>query len=277
MKKICMKFIWVFAILNLVIVSSSITSKTIAEEVNYNELNAELKKLDLESDGIEFITDTDNNSEYLLNVEGETLRYQETTKTLGNGAVMVTTKIYNDKSGKLLSKTKTKIKGDKIIKQDYEEYEALPMKETQVTQEPTKSKDLFYAYSYSSSNRSLVTPLGIRYYTNYSTNKGYATYANLRTKTVNIKYSSYTNRSNYDKFTRAVDSMRGHENGTIAGWLISGFSGGGLTVGALLSWSTVKVILKNIAGPVAVVANAYALTMWVYYYNKVGQSYYAIK
>lgn len=83
-------------------------------------------------------------------------------------------------------------------------------------------------------------------------------------------------RNAYNYYTRNVDSLRSTESGTLVGWFISAFSGGGLTVGTLLSWKTVQIILKNIAGPVALAANAWAIGQWYYYYNNCVNGFYNI-
>ncbi len=243
----------------------TLTPTTMSAAESNNDIN------ELTDEGIYFVTDTDEKSEYLLDLDGDTLRYIETQKELKNGIQEIHTKVYNDNTDELLQDSITKIDGTKIIDQEINKFESLPEKESNKNQ-------LFSAQATSNivSNKSLVTYLGISYKTNHNTNKGYASYAGLNTKTVSLNGGSASNRNNYNEFTQAVDSMRGHENGTIVGWLITAFSGGGLTVGTILSWKTAKVILKNVAGPVAFATNAYALSMWVYHYNKVSNSYYAI-
>ncbi|MFD2045062.1 hypothetical protein ACFSTA_15365 [Ornithinibacillus salinisoli] len=60
-------------------------------------------------------------------------------------------------------------------------------------------------------------------------------------------------------------------------WIIEVVSGDGLTIGTLFSWKTAKILLKNVAGPVAFAANAYALSMWVYHFNELVNGYNALK
>ncbi|MUK88518.1 hypothetical protein GMD78_08945 [Ornithinibacillus sp. L9] len=269
MRKILIKSIILVLALHIVFFGLPTNKTVLASEIN-------------ESEGIQFIIDTEEKSEYLLQVDGQTLRYIETVEDLGD-IVVIHTKVYNNETNELLQDFSTKIEGTQIVDQEVEIFEILPSETNDVgidltiKHDPITEFDMRATSSSIISNRSMISYFGISYTTNYLVDFGYANYADLGTKKVNLKHDSATNRANYNEFTRAVDGMVSHESSTIAGWIIQAVSGGGLTIGTLFSWATAKVILKNIAGPVAFATNAYALSMWVYHYNEVNKSYYALE
>lgn len=224
-----------------------------------------------QENGITFILDTDEKSEYLIEIDGQTLHYIETQKELYNGIVEIETKVYNYNTQELLQDYTTTVDGTSIIEQDIKQYDTIQQQESVSTLDNS-----IFSRRNIISNKSLVTYLGISYTTNHNKKTGTAKYSR-KTKKINLNKSSASTRTNYNKFTRSVDSLRSYENGTIAGWLITAFSSGGLAVGTILSWKTAKVILKNIAGPVAIVTNTYSLTMWLYHYNQMVKNFNGIK
>lgn len=225
-------------------------------------------------DGLQMITDTEEKSEYIMTVNGVQTRYIETIETVDEKTMEIHTRVYNEETNELLQDFTTTLVNDEITDQDVQLFEDLP-ENTDVENSnfvpfpKLQNKNMIaLASSLVKSNRSLVSVLGINYTKNFNTGRGTANYAGLKTR-----YASLSSSSAFDTHASAVDSMRGVETGTLAGWLISGFSGGGLVGGKIISWTTAKVILKNIAGPVAIVSNAWALGQWFYYYNKIANNY----
>lgn len=202
-------------------------------------------------------TNTDDKLEYVLTVDGVQVRYVEITEYIDEDTIKISTKAYNEENNELLQDFTTTLRNDKIVDQDI--YLLKNLTETEI-QDSTVGT---YAKASTSSNSSLVTYLGIGYTKNFTTGIGTARYLGLKNKTASLAKSKP-----FDAYAGTVDSLRATENGTMAGWLISAFSGGGLVAGKIISWATAKVILKNIAGPAAVAANAWALGQWFYYYNK---------
>lgn len=246
------------------------SKKALASELTYN------------SDNFRIITDTEERSEYIVKVDGQEIHYIETVKIVDEDTQEIETKVFNKETNELLQHFATVVEDDKIIEQDVIDFKDLSQQEDSIMFNHTNfaatnfTNSRFASSAYITSNRSLVSVLGISYTTNYIRNIGYADYANLKTRTVNLTTGSPKDRNAYNYYTRNVDSLRSTENGTLVGWFISAFSGGGLTVGTLLSWKTVQIILKNIAGPVALAANAWAIGQWFYYYNNCVNGFYNI-
>ena len=220
-------------------------------------------------DGMEIITDTiadggstdantDDKLEYVLTIDGVQIRYIEITEYIDKDVMKISTKAYNEENNEILQDFTTTLRDGKIVDQDIYLLKELPESEMQSGTNSTSS-----TFSNTASNSSLVTYLEIGYTKNFTTGKGTARYLGLPNRTASLGSSKP-----FNDFANTVDSLRATENGTIAGWLISAFSGGGLVAGKIISWATAKVIIKNIAGPVAVASNAWALGQWFYYYNK---------
>lgn len=223
--------------------------------------NSEIPVLD---ESLTIIKETDEKFDYILSIDGNQVRYIEITEVMGDGSKAIHTKSYNEETKELLQDFETIIKDGKITDQVIYKNEEMP--------EPNENTGpVFVPFASTASNKSLVSVLNMSYKKNYSTNKGTATYAKSGTKTA--KLSSKT----FDTHARAIDSIRGVENGTLAGWLIAAFTGGGLTAGKIISLQTLKTVIKNVAGPVAVVANAWALGQWMYYYNTISSNLSKIK
>lgn len=214
--------------------------------------------------GMEIITDTDNKSEYIMTIGDVQTRFIEIIERIDKNTILITTKAYNEETNELLQDYTTTLMNDSIVDQDIHLLEELPL------EEPVKNT--LFLRSNTRSNASLVTVLELKYTKNFSTGRGTAWYAKLAPKTAPLATSKA-----FDRHSTAVDSIRSVETGTMAGWLIAAFSGGGLVGGKIISWATAKVIIKNIAGPLAVASNAWALGQWFYYYNAIGQAYYDIK
>ncbi|AOH56118.1 hypothetical protein ABE28_017280 [Peribacillus muralis] len=216
-------------------------------------------------ESLTIIKETDKKFEYILSIDGNKIRYIEITELLEDGSIVIHTKSYNEETNDLLQDFETIIKDEKITDQEIYKNEEMP--------EPNIENNFqsIMPFASTSSNKSLVSVLNISYKKNYSTKKGTATYAKSGTKTA--KLSSKT----FDTHARGVDSIRGVENGTLAGWLIAAFTGGGLTAGKIISLQTLKTVIKNVAGPVAVVANAWALGQWLYHYNTISYNFSKIK
>ncbi|MEC1180552.1 hypothetical protein P9B03_18995 [Metasolibacillus meyeri] len=235
--------------------------------------NVHASEFTYRSENLKMIIDTDEKSEYIVKIDGKEIRYIETVIIIDEETREIETKAYDEETGDVLQHFSTKVKNDKIIEQNLIDFKDLSQQEDSFI----KNDDListtpyvnpFTAFSnYTTTNQSLVTITGVSYTTNHTTNIGYADYARLKTRSVNLSTASAKDRSAYNYYTQNVDSLRATENGTIAGWLISAFGGGGLAIGTLVSWKTAEVILKNIAGPVAIAANSWALIQWFYYYN----------
>lgn len=223
--------------------------------------NSEIPVLD---ESLTIIKETDEKFDYILSIDGNQVRYIEITEVMDDGSKAIHTKSYNEETKELLQDFETIIKDGKITDQVIYKNEEMP--------EPNENTGpVFVPFASTASNKSLVSVLNMSYKKNYSTNKGTATYAKSGTKTA--KLSSKT----FDTHARAIDSIRGVENGTLAGWLIAAFTGGGLTAGKIISLQTLKTVIKNVAGPVAVVANAWALGQWMYYYNTISSNLSKIK
>lgn len=222
-------------------------------------------ELPREYNSITIIEETDEVFEYILNIAGTEIRYVELTTEMSDGRTVISTKAYNEETNELLQDFETTIENDNLVDQTINKNEEMP------TPGVITNENLIVPFATTKSNKSLVSVLNIGYTKNYTTNKGTATYAKSGTKTA--KLSSAT----FDKHASGVDSIRGVETGTLAGWLIAAFTGGGLTAGKIISLKTAKVILKNIAGPVAVVSNAWALGQWFYYYNIISSNFSKIK
>lgn len=223
--------------------------------------NSEIPVLD---ESLTIIKETDEKFDYILSIDGNQVRYIEITEVMDDGSKAIHTKSYNEETKELLQDFETIIKDGKITDQVIYKNEEMP--------EPNENTGpVFVPFASTASNKSLVSVLNMSYKKNYSTNKGTATYAKSGTKTA--KLSSKT----FDTHARAIDSIRGVENGTLAGWLIAAFTGGGLTAGKIISLQTLKTVIKNVAGPVAVVANAWALGQWMYYYNTISSNFSKIK
>ncbi|MFI8574942.1 hypothetical protein ACIGEL_04450 [Rossellomorea aquimaris] len=225
-------------------------------------------------DGLHMITDTEEKSEYIMTIDGVQTRYIETIKTIDEKAKDIHTKVYNEETNELLQDFTTTLVNDEIADQEVDLLKSLPERnvvdKSNGESYPTLQNKNMIALASSSvkSNKSLVGVLGINYTKNFNTGRGTANYAGLITR-----YASLSSSSTFDTHASAVDSMRGVETGTLAGWLISGFSGGGLVGGKIISWATAKIILKNIAGPLAIASNAWALGQWFYYYNRIANNY----
>lgn len=223
--------------------------------------NSEIPVLD---ESLTIIKETDEKFDYILSIDGNQVRYIEITEVMDDGSKAIHTKSYNEETKELLQDFETIIKDGKITDQVIYKNEEMP--------EPNENTGpVFVPFASTASNKSLVSVLNMSYKKNYSTNKGTATYAKSGTKTA--KLSSKT----FDTHARAIDSIRGVENGTLAGWLIAAFTGGGLTAGKIISLQTLKTVVKNVAGPVAVVANAWAFGLWMYYYNTISSNFSKIK
>ncbi|CAN7645263.1 hypothetical protein LJR015_002549 [Peribacillus frigoritolerans] len=224
--------------------------------------NSEIPVLD---ESLTIIKETGEKFDYILSIDGNQIRYIVITEVMDDGSKVIHTKSYNEETNELLQDFETIIKDEKITDQEIYKNEEMPEPNIENT------GPVFVPFASTASNKSLVSVLNMSYKKNYSTNKGTATYAKSGTKTA--KLSSKT----FDTHARAIDSIRGVENGTLAGWLIAAFTGGGLTAGKIISLQTLKTVIKNVAGPVAVVANAWALGQWMYYYNTISSNFSKIK
>ncbi|MGE6517611.1 hypothetical protein [Lysinibacillus sphaericus] len=256
------------------LMSSTLVISTLAFAAPIQKASA--SELDYGSEKFQIIEDTAEKSEYILKVNGNDIRYVETVTKIDENTSEIETKAFNEETNELLQHFSTVVEEDKIVEQEVVSFKELPHQEESVLFNNNADFAPLAAKANITSNKSLVTVLAISYKTNHNTNIGYADYADLKTRSVNITTASAKDRNAYNNYTQNVDSLRATENGTLAGWLISAFSGGGLTVGALLSWKTAQVILKNIAGPVAIAANAWALGQWFYYYNNCVNGFYDI-
>ncbi|MET1178145.1 hypothetical protein ABG775_09215 [Peribacillus simplex] len=217
-------------------------------------------------DGMEIITDTEEKSEYILTILGVQTRYIETTETIDENTIIIHTKVYNEDNHELIQDFSTTLTNDKIVDQDVILFEEIPEPKTQ------EEASGFYPMASTSGNKSMVTILNISYTKNFTTGKGTARYLKEPNKTAKLASSKP-----FNTYANNVDSLRGTESSTTVGWLVSGFSGGSLVAGKIISWATAKTILTKIAGPVAVVSNAVALSSWFYYYNKLEKSWSNLK
>lgn len=269
-------------LLSSILVISTLSFAAPAQKASASELSYS------SSEGLQIIEESSGKSEYILNVNGNEILYIETVTEINENTSEIETKAFDNKTNELLQHFVTVVEGEKILEQNIIDFKELPHQvelpdqvesvlfETNTNFAPLNNNMMSMSASNITSNASLVTITGVRYKTNHNTNMGYADYANLKTRSVNISTASGKIRSAYNNYTQNVDSLRGVENGTLVGWLIGAFSGGGLTVGALLSLETAKKILKNIAGPVAFAANAWAIGQWFYYYNNCINGFYDI-
>ncbi|TGN30529.1 hypothetical protein [Lysinibacillus sp. S2017] len=246
------------------ILSFILVISTLSFAVAPNNVKASTSSLGT-PDGIEILIDTDERSEYILTLPtGDKIHFIELITLIDNGNTEIHTQAYDLSTNKLLQDYTTLIENDTIIDQTIEHFDSIQTDNVKVA-----------PFSNIISNRSLA-PVGISYITNYDVNTGNAYYAFLDSRKVNVVYDNSTTRANYAKFTQAVDSMRGHENGTLIALLIEVFSAatGTAMIGKLISWKTAETIVKKIIGPAAAIANAYDFSMWFYYYNEVGTAYY---
>lgn len=219
----------------------------------------------LEYNNLEVITETEEKSEYIMTIDGVKVRYVEDIIKVSANTTTINTKAYNNETNELIQDYSTTITDDKIVEQNLYLLGELPEPKVK------KNEDELFALANTKSNSSLVKYMGINYTKNFTTGRGRAQYASLPSRTASLTSKAF------DVHATTVDSMRNVENGTIVGMLTSAFSGGGLVAGKLISWTTAKVILKNIAGPVAVATNAWALSQWVFYYNRLENNYNKIK
>lgn len=246
------------------ILSFILVISTLSFAVAPNKVKASTSSLGT-PDGIEFLVDTDERSEYILTLPtGDKIHFIELITLIDNGNTEIHTQAYELSTNKLLQDYTTLIENDTIIDQTIEHFDT-----------PQTDNVKIVPFSNIISNKSLA-PVGISYITNYNVNTGNAYYAFLESRKVNVVYDSSTLRANYTKFTQAVDSMRGHENGTVIALLLEVFSAtaGAAMIGKLISWKTAETVVKKIINPAALLINTYDLSMWFYYYNEVGTAYY---
>ncbi|MDV7767168.1 hypothetical protein [Peribacillus sp. CSMR9] len=86
----------------------------------------------------------------------------------------------------------------------------------------------------------MITVLNISYTKNFTTGIGTARYLKEPNKTAKLASSKP-----FNTYANNVDSIRGTENGTRVGWIISAFSGSSLVAGKVISWATAKKVLAN--------------------------------
>ncbi|WP_451136524.1 hypothetical protein, partial [Streptomyces sp. NPDC001732] len=186
-----------------VLMSSTLVMSTLAFAAPNQKVSA--SELNYVSDNFEIITDTEEKSEYILKVDGQEIHYIETVTTIDEDTKEIETKAYNEETNELLQHFTSVVKEDKIVDQDVISFEELP--QSQQEDSTIVNNGGIALFASVTSNKSLITYLGIKYSTNHTTNIGSADYAGLKTKKVNLTTASAKNRQAYNSYTQNVDSL----------------------------------------------------------------------
>lgn len=215
--------------------------------------------------GIQVIIETDQYFEYLMIENGQKTKYEETIEEIDSNTTKITTKVYTDED-KLIQHFSTTLENYQIIDQEVIKFDSIP---TTTEDTPSVLNEHSFSAMSTSSNRSRISGLGINYTKNFSTGRGTANYVGLASRTASLATSS-----EFNTHANAVDSMRSVENGTTVGIILELVgSTGSIAWGQAVSWATAKKILTRFVGPVAVLTNAWSLSSWFYYYNKIANNY----